>query len=56
MNSDEKLDFIKINSRWAKSTPKVRKTMSQEQVEQARAKKEQKIKDYYAKQKGRIPD
>ncbi|CAF1302589.1 unnamed protein product [Rotaria sp. Silwood1] len=55
---DDKLkpDYVRINSQYVKTIPKVRKTMSEEIVEQVRAKKEQQLKHYYEKQKGRVPD
>lgn len=49
------LDFVKLNSAWAKSVPKLRKAMSEEVVEQLRTKQEQQLKEYHEKQKGRIP-
>lgn len=51
-----KPDYVKINSRYVKNLPKVRKTISNEAVEQVREKQEKKLKTYQEKQKGRVPD
>ncbi|CAF1046950.1 unnamed protein product [Rotaria sordida] len=56
LDDRSKPDYVKINSQYVKNIPKVRKTMSEEIVEQARAKKEQQLNNYYEKQKGRVPD
>ncbi|CAF2946549.1 unnamed protein product [Rotaria sp. Silwood2] len=56
IDNKSKPDYVKINSQYVKNIPKVRKTMSEEVVEQVRAKKEQQLQDYYEKQKGRVPD
>ena len=44
MEDKLKLDYVKINSQWAKNVPKVRKTASEETVEQIREKKSQRTK------------
>ncbi len=49
-------DYIRINSQWAKSIPKVRKTMSEEVVEKVREKKDNELRAYHEQQKGRVPD
>ena len=51
-----KPDYVKINSRFVKTIPKVRKTMSEELVGQVREKKERDLQFYHEKQKGRVPD
>ncbi|CAF1967474.1 unnamed protein product [Rotaria magnacalcarata] len=56
IDNNTKLDYVKINSQWVKSIPKVRKPISEELVEQVRTKNEQKMKEYHEKQKGRVPD
>ncbi|CAF3583025.1 unnamed protein product, partial [Adineta steineri] len=49
-------DYVRINSQWAKSIPKVRKTMSNDVIEKVQEKKDRDLKAYHENQKGRVPD
>ncbi|CAF2641420.1 unnamed protein product [Rotaria sp. Silwood2] len=51
-----KPDYVKINSQYVKTIPKVRKTVGEEAVEQTREKREKEMKAYQEKQKGRVPN
>lgn len=55
-NDTAKPDYVKINSRFVRTIPQVRKTMSEALVEQVREKKERDLQFYHEKQKGRVPD
>jgi hypothetical protein len=56
MDNKTKPDYVKINSQYVKTIPKVRKTMSAEVVEQVREKKDKDLQAYHERQKGRVPD
>ncbi|CAF0932528.1 unnamed protein product [Rotaria sordida] len=51
-----KLDYVKLNSRYVKTIPKVRKTISEEAVEQVQGKREKELKTYQENQNGLVPN
>ncbi|CAF1221271.1 unnamed protein product [Didymodactylos carnosus] len=53
---DGKLDYVKLNTLWAKNVPKVRKSTSEEVVQQTQEKKQKEFQDYKQNQKGKVPD
>lgn len=51
-----KPDYIKINSEYAKSNPKFRKSLTEEAFQKLKEKRDKELKDYQERNKGRLPE